>query len=148
MIKMKYYTSITFLILIISCQSATPVKTGLDNINDYKDLFKNKKIGIITNHTAYNSQGQHITDVFLNMENVQLTALFGPEHGIRGEEDAGAEIDSGIDPLSGIPIYSLYGRTRKPTPEMLEQVDVLVFDILSHHHPPKYKTPHSLLSQA
>ena len=129
MAKLNYYTFIAFMVLIVSCQSAIPVKTGLDNINDYKDLFKNKKVGIITNHTAYNSHGLHITDIFLNMENVQLTALFGPEHGIRGDADAGAEIDSGIDPLSGIPIYSLYGSTRKPNPEMLEEVDVLVFDI-------------------
>ena len=63
------------------------------------------------------------------MSNVKLTALFGPEHGIRGQADAGAKVASEHDPLNGIPIYSLYGKNRKPTVDMLKNVDILVFDI-------------------
>lgn len=129
--QMKYFNSILlagFVLLSISCKSDM-VQTGLDNVGDYSHLFENKRVGIVTNHTAYSREGQHIIDVFFAMENVEVTALFGPEHGIRGDEEAGAEIDSVDDPMRNIPIYSLYGQTRKPTPEMLAEVDVLIFDI-------------------
>ena len=120
-------------LLLITCTSQQPqevkVQTGLDRVPEYQHLFKDKRVGIITNHTAYNSQQQYITDIFLVMENVTISALFGPEHGIRGSAEAGAKIESGSDPLSNIPVYSLYGKTRKPTPEMLKDVDILVFDI-------------------
>ncbi len=107
----------------------TPVKTGLDRVHEYHNLFKNKRIGIITNHTGYNSEGKHIVDIFAAMESVEITALFGPEHGIRGAGEAGEKIASENDPIRNIPIYSLYGKTRKPTSEMLAAVDILVFDI-------------------
>ena len=110
-------------------QSIDQVKTGLDRVSDYRDLFKGKRIGIITNHTAYNALGQHIINVFSKMPDVRLTALFGPEHGIRGMKVAGQEIDDQIDSVLHIPIYSLYGNTHKPTPEMLANTDILVFDI-------------------
>lgn len=105
------------------------VELGLDRVASYSELFRGQRIGIITNHTGYNSQGEHITDVFWKMNGVSVTALFGPEHGIRGSAEDGAKIDSARDPVRQIPIYSLYGQTRKPTPEMLANVDVLVFDI-------------------
>lgn len=108
------------------CTSCAGVKTGLDNIASYERMFRGKRVGIITNHTACNSQGRHITDVFGEMEGVRITALFGPEHGIRGTEAAGRKIDS---ETGDVPVYSLYGQTTKPTPEMLEGLDVLVFDI-------------------
>jgi uncharacterized protein YbbC (DUF1343 family) len=105
------------------------VLTGLDQIADYQHLFKNKKIGIITNHTAVNRQGEHITDIFLNLPDVTVAALFGPEHGVRGQAVAGERVESQVDPLTDIPVYSLYGASKKPTPEMLKNIDVLVFDI-------------------
>jgi uncharacterized protein YbbC (DUF1343 family) len=124
---------LAFSMLFFSCtKSELPtqkVQTGLDNINEHQHLFKNKRIGIVTNHTAYNSNQKHITSVFIEIEGVTVSALFGPEHGIRGSEEAGAKIDSENDPLRDIPIYSLYGETRKPTVEMLKNIDVLVFDI-------------------
>ena len=113
----------------ISCESQPIVKTGLDNISDFHDLFKNQRIGIITNHTAYNSNNKHITEVFHNLPDTEIKALFGPEHGIRGKEAAGLKIDNEINTLNHIPIYSLYGKTRKPTAEMLENIDMLIFDI-------------------
>jgi uncharacterized protein YbbC (DUF1343 family) len=105
------------------------VKTGLDNIEDYVNLLSGKRIGIITNHTAYNAENQHIIDVFAQKLKIQVTALFGPEHGIRGNEAAGKTIDSVQDASQAIPIYSLYGKDLKPTPEMLKNVDILIFDI-------------------
>lgn len=104
------------------------VKTGLDNVASYEQLFRGKRVGIVTNHTACNSQGRHITDVFAEMEGVRITALFAPEHGIAGAEPEGKEIDSQIGG-DDVPVYSLYGKTLKPTPEMLKDVDILVFDI-------------------
>ncbi len=105
------------------------VKTGLDNIEEYLNLLTGKRIGIITNHTAYNVENQHIIDVFTKKLKLQVTALFGPEHGIRGDEAAGETIGSTLDPSQNIPIFSLYGQVRKPTLEMLENIDILVFDI-------------------
>jgi len=115
--------------LTYSCNSHEPVIVGLDRISEFTSLFTNKRIGIITNHTAYNSNNQHITDVFLSMPNVKISALFGPEHGIHGDEAAGRKVDDFVDPLNNIPIFSLYGKNRKPTKEMLSEIDVLIFDI-------------------
>jgi uncharacterized protein YbbC (DUF1343 family) len=127
------YLTTFFCILFVACsQQNLPepqVKTGLDRITEYPQLFENKRVGIITNHTAYNSNGEHIADIFLKMDNVTVAALFGPEHGIRGSAEAGDQIESVNDPILNIPVHSLYGATRKPTPEMLKDVDILVFDI-------------------
>ncbi|KPJ96622.1 MAG: hypothetical protein AMJ53_00035 [Gammaproteobacteria bacterium SG8_11] len=123
---------LTIIILLITCssnQKAPKVQTGLDRIAEYHHLFQGKRIGIITNHTACNSNNQHILDVFFEMPDVTVTALFGPEHGIKGTAEAGKAIESQADPLKKIPIYSLYGEVRKPTPEMLENINILVFDI-------------------
>lgn len=110
-----------------ACEAS--VRTGLDNIGLYKHLFRGKRVGIITNHTAYSRDGQYIVDIFRNMDNVKVTALFGPEHGIYGAEQDGKKIDSSTEPGYDLPIYSLYGETLKPTPKMLRNVDMLVFDI-------------------
>jgi uncharacterized protein YbbC (DUF1343 family) len=117
------------IVLLCAACAQQPVLTGLDRVGEYAELFQGKRIGIVTNHTAYDSKGQHIADVFAAMPQVQVTALFGPEHGIRGDAEAGADIDSSKDITRKVPVFSLYGRTTKPTPEMLENVDVLVFDI-------------------
>jgi len=103
------------------------VFTGLDRITEYESMFTGKKIGIVTNHTAYNFKDQHIIDIFQGMENVEVVALFGPEHGIKGDEAAGEKIKD--DLVDNIPVYSLYGKIRKPTPEMLKDCDMLVYDI-------------------
>ena len=123
------YFSFLFLARPTQEHQTPKVQTGLDRVGEYHQLFKNKRIGIVTNHTAYNSNHQHIIDVFLHMDDVTVTALFGPEHGIRGSEEGGVTIESETRPGSDIPIYSLYGKTRKPTPDMLNDVDILVFDI-------------------
>ncbi len=91
-------------------------------------IIDGKRVGLITNHTAM-AGDRHLADILHEAENVELTALFGPEHGIRGDADAGARIVDGVDERTGVPVYSLYGQTRIPTPEMLEGIDALLFDI-------------------
>lgn len=118
---------VSIIILVSGCEAS--VKTGLDNVGSYKHLFHNKRVGIITNHTAKSSSGQYIVDVFRNMSNVTITALFSPEHGIYGIEEAGRKIESGTETTYQLPVYSLYGKARKPTREMLGNIDILVFDI-------------------
>jgi uncharacterized protein YbbC (DUF1343 family) len=123
----KSYIILISVILVSGCEAS--VKTGLDNIGSYKHLFHGKRVGIITNHTAKSSSGQYIVDVFRNMSNVTITALFSPEHGIYGIEEAGRKIKNGTEPSYQLPVYSLYGKARKPTREMLGDIDILVFDI-------------------
>ena len=129
---MKHVLLILF-ILLTACsvneQQRTVVQPGLDFLEENIALFRGKRVGIITNHSAYDGRGNHISDLFLNRDDLTVSAFFGPEHGIRGVAEAGEKVASEKDPARGIPIYSLYGQTRKPTPGMLENVDVLVFDI-------------------
>lgn len=106
------------------------VLTGADvlNRNDFKALA-GKRVGLITNPTGYLRNGDSTVAAMKRSKNVQLVALYGPEHGVYGDQAAGVEISSEKDPRTGLPAYSLYGKTRKPTPEMLKGIDVLVYDI-------------------
>lgn len=107
----------------------SPVKSGAAVLVERNfDLLAGKRVGLIVNHTAV-VDSAHIIDLIHAAPDIEVTALFGPEHGIRGTADAGEVVADGRDAATGAPIYSLYGDTRKPTPEMLEDVDVLVFDI-------------------
>jgi uncharacterized protein YbbC (DUF1343 family) len=111
-----------------SAHAESKVQTGLDVMQrDGFVALKGKKVGLVTNHSGLNVKGEHILDLMHASENVELVAIFTPEHGIRGEADHG--IESGVDGATGLPIHSLYGKTRKPTDEMLEGIDVLVYDI-------------------
>jgi uncharacterized protein YbbC (DUF1343 family) len=106
------------------------VLTGLEvlKLTNYEPL-KGKRVGLISNATGVDKDLRSIVDLFHEAPEVNLIALFGPEHGVRGDHSAGAYIQSYTDERTGLPVYSLYGRTRKPTPEMLEGLDVLVYDI-------------------
>jgi uncharacterized protein YbbC (DUF1343 family) len=120
--------TITGLLTALSiCQGS--VETGLDRAGEYRQVFRGKRLGIITNHTAYDSQGRFVVDVLRGMAGVTVSALFSPEHGLWGKEQAGENIKGQTDPVYHLPVYSLYGQTRKPTSEMLRGIDVLVFDI-------------------
>jgi len=105
------------------------VRTGLDRLDAHSEIFRGKRLGIITNHTAYDSDGTYIVDAFKDMSGVTIAALFSPEHGLWGAEQAGRKTDTQVHPVYRLPIHSLYGKTQKPTPDMLQGVDVLVFDI-------------------
>jgi uncharacterized protein YbbC (DUF1343 family) len=91
--------------------------------------LRGKTIGLVTNHTASDRHGRYIVDLFLRAKDVRLAALFAPEHGLRGRSAAGERIAMQNDSASGLPIYSLYGATRKPTVEMLRGLGALVFDM-------------------
>ena len=108
---------------------AAPVLNGIDILE--RDKFKQLeglKIGLVTNHTGRNLAGKQTIDILKEVPNVQLVSLFAPEHGIRGELDQ-AKIDDGKDEKTGLPIYSLYGETRRPKPEQLRDLDAIVYDI-------------------
>jgi len=90
-------------------------------------ILKNKRVGIITNHTGKTKTGQSVIDLIYAAPDIKVTALFAPEHGIRGDKDE--KINSSVDEKTGLTIHSLYGKTQKPTKEMLENVDIIVFDI-------------------
>ncbi|WP_245835779.1 exo-beta-N-acetylmuramidase NamZ family protein [Virgibacillus ndiopensis] len=98
-------------------------------LKDHLDWIKDKKVGLITNPTGVDRNLVSSIDLLNEHPDVNLTALFGPEHGIRGDQEAGEYVESYIDEKTGLPVYSLYGPTWKPSEEMLEDVDVLLFDI-------------------
>lgn len=105
------------------------VKPGLEVLLEQKlGLVRGKRVGVITNHSAVTRDLAHIVDVLLGA-GLKVTALYGPEHGVRGDIADGKEIPSGKDPRTGIPVFSLYGPTKKPTPEMLAGVDVVLYDL-------------------
>lgn len=106
------------------------VKPGIETLLDkHLDWLKGKRVGLITNPTGIDRQLESDIDLLNNNKQVHLTALFGPEHGIRGDREAGKYVKSYTDEKTGLPVYSLYGPTWKPTKKMLKDVDVLLFDI-------------------
>ena len=98
-------------------------------ISDSLHLIRGKRVGLITNHSGRDRRGTSTIDLLYKAPGVRLTALFGPEHGLRGVAKAGDVIASSVDSATGIPIYSLYGADQVPNADMLANVDVLVYDI-------------------
>lgn len=97
-------------------------------LSDYRPLAEGKRAGIITNHSAVVGD-RHLIDLVHEDPGITITALFGPEHGLRGQADAGEAVGHSRDEQTGAPVYSLYGEHNRPTMEMLEDVDVLIFDM-------------------
>lgn len=132
-IKFLFIIILTFIFLSCSGFESSPenkVHTGADEllfsgINNLKNL----NLGIITNHSAILSNGKHLIDTLIKIDNIKIKTIFSPEHGFRGNIPDGVTIGKSIDSATGIPVISLYGKVRKPTPEMLEGIDVLIFDI-------------------
>jgi uncharacterized protein YbbC (DUF1343 family) len=120
--------SIGFLVVLYASSCFANVLPGIDvlSLRNY-DVLQGKRVGLITNHTGRSFAGASTIDLFHRAPGVRLTALFSPEHGIRGESDD--KVASGTDVQTGLPIHSLYGATCRPTVEMLKDVDILVFDI-------------------
>ena len=98
-------------------------------LNKHAKQFKGKRVGLVTNLTGVNKQLESTIDLLYRHPDIQLTALYGPEHGIRGDAKEGEKVESTRDEKTNLPVYSLYGETRKPTKEMLEEIDVMVFDL-------------------
>ena len=103
------------------------MKLGIDCIDQHLDFFKGKRVGLITNPTGVDSSFRSSIDVL--KEKVNLVCLFSPEHGVRGHMQAGVRFDSYIDEETGIIVYSLYTKDKRPTKEMLDTIDVLCIDI-------------------
>ncbi len=106
-------------------------KIGLEVLLESKThLLEGLRVGLIVHPASINSRFEHTADLFFKDQRIKLTALFGPQHGIRGEtQDNMIEWQTFTDSRTGLPAYSLYGETRKPTPEMLGDTDALVFDV-------------------
>jgi len=116
--------------LILNAFAAQKVKTGIEVLRDsgFK-ILQGKRVGLITNPTGVDSQLKSTIDILSEAPGVKLVALYGPEHGVRGDEYAGDKVETTLDKQTGIPVYSLYGKTRRASSEMLKGVDVLVYDI-------------------
>lgn len=127
--------------LALACTSASPPDADADTmegrilpgidvlLEEHLETLAGKRVGLITNHTGLTADSISTIDALANAPNVDLVALFGPEHGLRGLAEAGELVDSDVDAMTGLPIRSLYADTRAPTAAMLEDIDVLVFDI-------------------
>jgi uncharacterized protein YbbC (DUF1343 family) len=103
------------------------VKLGIDLIDRYRHLFNQKRVGLITNPTGVNSDLKSTIDILY--EKTNLVALFSPEHGVRGDLQAGVQAEDYTDKKTGVKVYSLYGQTKKPSKQMMDEIDILAFDI-------------------
>jgi uncharacterized protein YbbC (DUF1343 family) len=121
---------LTLLFLLASLSLSAQVYTGIDMLERYGfGQLRGKRVGLVTNPSGVDRYLRSTIDILFEAPDVNLVALYGPEHGVRGDAYAGDHVASGKDPKTGLPVYSLYGSTRKPTPEMLKGVDVMVYDI-------------------
>lgn len=127
---MKRLCLLTLVLFLTGSISAQRVKTGIEVLKsqDFKAL-NGLRVGLVTNPTGVDNNLQSDIDILAAAPNVKLVALFGPEHGLRGSAHAGSAVGNNADPETGLPVYSLYGKNRMPSPEMLKGIDVLVYDI-------------------
>jgi len=119
-----------FIILILQVLLLAQVKTGIEILkeNNFAEI-KGKKVGLITNPTGVDKDLNSTIDILFQAPNVKLVALFAPEHGVRGDYYAGDNVENTIDPKTNLPVYSLHGKFKKPTKEMLNDIDALIYDI-------------------
>lgn len=115
---------------IVSMSLSAHVKPGVEVLRDsgFKGL-QGKRVGLITNPTGVDNNLKSTVDILNEAPGVKLVGLYAPEHGVRGDVHAGDKVDNFVDPATGVTVYSIYGKNRKPTPEMLKDVDVLIYDI-------------------
>lgn len=122
---------------LAACQNEQPVtvsspvadgmQTGAAQLQRYLPLLKDKRVGLLVNQTSLIGE-QHLVDVLLQHK-VNIVSIFAPEHGFRGDHDAGASVSSGTDSKTGLPLLSLYGKHKKPSAEQMAQLDIVIFDI-------------------
>lgn len=121
---------ISLLITLVALTSAAQVKPGIETLRESGfEALKGKRVGLITNPTGVDRDLKATPDILAGADGVELVAMFAPEHGIRGDIAAGARVATATDPATGVNVYSIYGATKKPTPEMLKGVDAIVYDI-------------------
>ena len=116
--------------MVTAFTAVAVTKPGVEVLRDhgFRELA-GKRVGLITNPTGVDNNLKSTVDILHEAANVELVALFGPEHGVRGDVHAGDNVDNTVDPATGVKVYSIYGKTKKPTPEMLKGIDALVYDI-------------------
>lgn len=114
----------------LAISSAAQVKPGIEVLRDNNfEGLRGKRVGLITNPTGVDNNLKSTIDILFEAPDVELVGLYSPEHGVRGDVHAGDKVDASVDKATGVPMYSIYGATYKPTPEMLKDVDVLIYDI-------------------
>ena len=120
-----------FLLVCIDSFAKEPsIQLGIDYLEESKfTVLHGKRVGLLTHPAGKNGRGESTVDVFVRSSDVNLVALFGPEHGIYGDEKASVPVDDKIDQKTGLPVFSLYGKFRKPTKKMLSEIDSLVVDL-------------------
>ena len=125
------FLCVAFAALTFTAKAAEPVvKTGIEVLRDRNfEILKGKRVGLVTNPSGVDRFLNSTVDILFNAPDVELVALYGPEHGVRGDVYAGGHVTDTKDEATGLPVYSIYGATRKPTPQMLEGIDVMVYDI-------------------
>ncbi len=127
---MKKISLIISMVCLVSLFAVAQVKPGVETLRDggFAQL-KGKKVGLITNPSGVDNNLKSTIDIIAQAPGVKLTALYSPEHGVRGDIYAGAKVDTYVDEKTGVKVFSLYGKNKKPSKEMLADVDVLVYDI-------------------
>ena len=133
MVRNRIFVLLSFLLVccVLPAQSRKPsVKPGIEVLRERGfEGLRGKRVGLVTNPSGVDSRLKSTIDILFEAPEVNLVALFGPEHGVRGDIYAGGSVVDGNDTATGLPVYSLYGRTRKATPEMLKGLDIVVYDI-------------------
>lgn len=128
--QLKWPLSLILFLLIAIIQANAQVELGIDVLEkDGFSALKGKRVGLITNHTGIDSRGVKTRKLLFAAKGVHLVAMFAPEHGLDGTVLAGKYVSSRKDPITGLQVYSIFGPTRKPTPQMLHGIDTLVYDM-------------------
>jgi len=123
-------TIITAIAALAVAVASAQVKPGIEVLRDMDFApLQGKRVGLITNPTGVDNSLRSTIDILHEAPGVTLTGLYAPEHGVRGDVHAGDHVDNFVDPATGVTVYSIYGKSRKPSPEMLKDVDVLIYDI-------------------
>jgi len=125
--KGRIYCILIFYFFLLIGTHAQGIHVGAERIELYGELLNNKRIGLVVNHTSRAFNG-HLLD-FLISRGYKIVKIFAPEHGLRGSEDAGKHIENMIDEKTGIPVFSLYGSSRKPDDQQMSEIDIIIFDI-------------------
>ena len=132
---MKRILTIFAAVCLAACASkaqetAGEVIPGIEVLESYGfEELQGKRVGLVTNPSGVDRKLRSTIDILFEAPEVNLVALFGPEHGVRGDAYAGDKVEGGKDPKTGLPVYSLYGATREPSQEMLRGIDIMVYDI-------------------
>ena len=129
-----FLTALSAFVFVTSAQtpasSRVVVKPGVEVLRERGFAgLEGRRVGLVTNPSGVDRHLQSTIDILFEAPEVNLVALYGPEHGVRGDVYAGGKVEDTKDETTGLPVFSLYGATRKPTPEMLEGIDVMVYDI-------------------